>query len=127
MIHYIPHSDIDDIKTIYPEVSFDKNRVYGAYTTPYESVGIAKSLVKIDGRFCEITGIVTDITDKLLTEGLLRASLNFAGNRGAYIAKCADESIADVLTLLGFTKSGEFYEGDIPTLLQGSCCKAGEK
>lgn len=124
MILYTPHSNIDDIKLLYPKVSFCKNSIYGAYTAPAENGITAKCLIKIDGRFCEIKSIVTDNTDKLFTEGLLRASLNFAGNRGAYIARCCDTNVADVLTVLGFEKKNGFYEGDIPTLLLGNCCKA---
>ena len=33
------------------------------------------------------------------------------------------EKIKDVLILLGFEKNNGIYEGDIPTLLKGSCCK----
>lgn len=123
MILFTPHTEIDDIKNLFPKAVFNESSLYGAYTSVSESGGTVKCLIKIDGRFCEIQNIVTDYSDKLLTEGLLRAALNFAGNRGAYTAKCCDENISDVLTILGFKKSEEFYEGDIPTLLQGSCCK----
>lgn len=123
MILYTPHSNIAEIKGLFPDILFEKDKIYGAYTSISESGDAVKCLIEINGRFCEIKNIKTDLKDKLLTEGLMRASLNYAGNRGAYIAKCKDENISDVLILLGFSKSGDFYEGDIPTLLQGSCCK----
>ena len=53
----------------------------------------------------------------------MRAALNFGANRNAYMAYCSLEKINDVLTLLGFEKNNGIYEGDIPTLLKGSCCK----
>lgn len=123
MIKYEPLIEIDDIKELFPDVIFDKTCGYGAYKALDDSGNTVMALIRIDGRFCEISNIVTDYADKLLTEGLLRAALNFAGNRGAYIALCSDEKIADVLTLLGFTKKNGTYEGEIPVLLMGSCCK----
>lgn len=125
MILYTPHSDPEAIRSLFPEVVFENTSLYGAYTAEDDHGNPVKCLIKIDGRFCEILAVNTDYTDKLLTEGLIRAALHYAGNRNAYIARCGDEKISDVLLLLGFKKNGAkaAYEGEIPELLAGSCCK----
>ena len=59
-------------------------------------------------------------------EGLIRASLNFGANRGAYMGCCIAQNSIKVLELMGFEKQTDgSYSGDIPTLLGGSCgnCK----
>ncbi|MBR6315022.1 MAG: hypothetical protein IKR49_10370 [Clostridia bacterium] len=58
-----------------------------------------------------------------ITEGLFRAALNFAANRGCYIAVCSAEGTDDVRDLLGFLKQNGRWQNDIPTLLTGHCHK----
>jgi hypothetical protein len=54
-------------------------------------------------------------------EGLLRSALNYAANRGCYIA-CFSAPDADaVRALLPFEYKNECWCGDIPTLLRGAC------
>ncbi len=52
-----------------------------------------------------------------ILELLLRAALNFAANRNAYLAKTK----LDIFTDFPFEKDGDFFKGTIPELLKGSC------
>ncbi|MEG0545767.1 MAG: hypothetical protein RR552_01140 [Oscillospiraceae bacterium] len=123
MLFYKPITNLDEIKFLFNLTSTDENSVYGAYIAVEGDKQLGKCIIKIDNMNCEISNLEVEINDELLIEGLLRASLNFAGNRNAYMARCSDEKIKDILLLLGFQKKDDYYEGDIPTLLLGSCCK----
>ncbi|MEG2079955.1 MAG: hypothetical protein RRZ68_00135 [Oscillospiraceae bacterium] len=123
MLFYKPITNLDEIKSLFKLTSTDEKSVYGAYIAVEGDKQLGKCIVKIDNMNCEISNLEVEINDELLIEGLLRASLNFAGNRNAYIARCSDEKIKDILLLLGFQKKDDYYEGDIPTLLLGGCCK----
>ncbi|MEG1845763.1 MAG: hypothetical protein RR239_02570 [Oscillospiraceae bacterium] len=123
MLFYKPITNLDEIKSLFKLTSTDEKSVYGAYIAVEGDKQLGKCIVKIDNMNCEISNLEVEINDELLIEGLLRASLNFAGNRNAYMARCSDEKIKDILLLLGFQKKDDYYEGDIPTLLLGSCCK----
>ena len=59
--------------------------------------------------------------DPEIMEGLFRAALNFAANRGCYIAVCSADGTDDVRDLLGFQKRDGRWQNDIPTLLTGHC------
>ena len=124
MIFYKPISDIDKIKEIYCNCSFDDNVLYGAYIGLDEASNeVGKCLVKIDGYNCYFLQVECDFSDKLLVEGFLRSGLNYCANRNAYICHCKIDVISDVLLHLGFENINGVYSGDIPTLLKGSCCK----
>ena len=57
-------------------------------------------------------------TDKpYALELLLRAALNYAANRNAYVAKTK----LDIFVNFPFENDGEFFKGTIPELLKGSC------
>lgn len=81
---------------------------------------------EIKGNFVYINKLVFPEDKPDFCEGLLRASLNYGANRGAYMGSCRCENATGVMELMGFEKieNGE-YVGDIPTLLAGSCgdCK----
>lgn len=123
MVFYKPYTDLKEISALFSEETFAENIVYGAYVAYENELPCGKCLVRICGYRCEVHVSPTEHPDALLAEGLLRAALNFAGNRNAYIAECRDKFLRDVLLLLGFTESDGVFSGDIPTLLLGSCCK----
>lgn len=102
----------------------EPNIVYGGYIG-YESDSeeVGSCLLKVHKYNCAILRIDCDMSDKLLTEGFIRAALNFAANRNAYLAFCEIGEANDVLLSLGFENNNGVYSGDIPTLLKGSCCK----
>lgn len=65
-------------------------------------------------------------TEPVLYEGLVRAALGAAANRGAYTAEAlpgADTSGA--LSRLGFVPEGDLLVADIPDVLMCSCHREG--
>lgn len=123
MVFYKPYSDNTEIQKLFPETVLAPDAIYGAYVALEQDEPCGKCLVQIRDTACELVKLVCDGEDKLLTEGLVRAALHFAANRGAYAASCPVVGCYDdVLTMLGFTLQDGVYYGEIPTLLQGSCC-----
>lgn len=123
MIFYKPYTDKQDIYTMFPHADFSGGKTVGAYAALQDDAFLGKCLVVVDGYTCTIAELFQTGADKLVTEGLLRAALNFAANRGAYLASCEIAQISDVLKMLGFTEENGVFRGEIPELLQGSCCK----
>lgn len=123
MIFYKPITDIETLKTEFPQFDFADN-TYGAYLGFDEDENpVGKCLMSVKEYNCYIHKLDCDYLDKLLVEGFIRAALNFCANRNAYMAHCEIGAISDVLTYLGFENNNGIYSGDIPTLLKGSCCK----
>ncbi|MBQ3005083.1 MAG: hypothetical protein IJM97_06210 [Clostridia bacterium] len=73
--------------------------------------------IALDNYEVEVLSAEYDKDKPYALELLLRAALNFAANRNAYIAKTK----LDIFTDFPFEKKGDFYEGTIPELLKGSC------
>lgn len=61
--------------------------------------------------------------DFSVAEELLRSALNYAANRGLYLAVFSLANADDVRALLPFEQKDGVWCGDIPTLLAGSCGK----
>lgn len=81
---------------------------------------------EIKGNYVTVTTISFPQDKPDFCEGLLRAALNYGANRGAYMARCGCENAFKVMELMGFEESGcGFWEGDIPTLLAGTCSGCG--
>lgn len=123
MIFYKPYLDRQDIYTMFPHADLTGEKTVGAYVALEDDAILGKCLVEVTGYTCAISELVQTGADKLVTEGLVRAALNFAANRGAYLASCSIVQIADVLKMLGFSEENGVFRGEIPELLQGSCCK----
>ncbi len=125
MVFYRPITDRNAIASHFPAVVLPQEKTVGAYIAEENAKTCGKCLVTVDGYTCEISQLSVENNDVLLTEGLLRAALNFAGNRNAYVAVCRETAYCDVLRLLGFSEKENVFTGEIPTLLLGSCCKGG--
>lgn len=123
MVFYKPYSNQKEIAELFPQTDFSEDTVYGAYTALENEAVTGKCLVKIRGTACELSALEALQSDALLIEGLVRSALHFAANRGAYTAECRLEAIKDVLLLLGFREENGVFQGTIPDLLAGSCCK----
>ncbi len=123
MVFYKPYSNQKEIAELFPKADFSEDTVYGAYEALESEEATGKCLVKITGTACEVTDLEAPADAPLLIEGLLRSALHFAANRGAYTAECRLEAIKDVLLLLGFREENGVFQGTIPDLLAGSCCK----
>lgn len=124
MIYYKPITDKQELRILFPQKLINDSDLCGAYIG-FDDDGnkVGTCFINTDGYKCYLSDISCDLSDKLLVEGFVRAGLNFAANRNAYMAYCGQENISDVLLMLGFEKNGDLYGGDIPTLLKGSCCK----
>ena len=107
MIYFKPDSD-ENTTCIR---SFDGETVIGSCT------------IDVNGYECTLSELTVSLNDSLLVEGLIRSALNYAANRGAYIANCSQSEFDTVLKLLGFVINDGVYSGEIPELLKGSCCK----
>lgn len=123
MVFYRPITDRAEIARLFPRAALPTDKTVGAYVAEEQGVSCGKCLVVIDGQNCEISELSVPNADPLLTEGLVRSALHFAGNRNAYIAVCRESDCRSVLLLLGFTEKDGTFVGEIPTLLLGSCCK----
>ena len=123
MIFYKPYLDRQDIYTMFPHADLTGEKIVCAYVALEDDAILGKCLVEVTGYTCAISELVQTGADKLVTEGLVRAALNFAANRGAYLASCSLVQIADVLKMLGFSEKNGVFRGEIPELLKGSCCK----
>lgn len=96
---------------------------YIGYDMNSNSAECGFSVFRLNGYTMEIVGVYTD-GDNETVEGFIRSSLNYGANRGAYIAFYKAEKGTSVAEKLGFAKNGDgIYEGEIPELLAGSCCK----
>ena len=71
----------------------------------------------------DIVSCESQDTDPEIAEGLFRAALNYAANRGCYIAVCSAAGVDDVRDSLGFLRQDGRWQNDIPTLLTGHCHK----
>lgn len=121
MLYCKPYTDLSEIRMLFPSESLDANGIYGAYTALEGDLPLGKSLVRVEGNSCRILRVETQSFDALLCELLVRASLHFAANRGAFLARCALPAYQDTLLTLGFSERDGDFSGEIPTLLQGSC------
>ncbi len=124
MIFYKPIHTVEELNKLFNCSIDDTKCIYGGYVgVDEDNSTVGKCLFKIDGYKCYVSVVDCDYGDKLLTEGFLRAAMNFCANRNAYMCYCDIDCISDVLTHLGFENNNGIYGGDIPTLLKGSCCK----
>ena len=67
-----------------------------------------------------MTFISVESTDDIILEGLARASMNYAANRNAYIAKISKEFDAPAFRRLGF-EGEDVLSVEIPEALMSGC------
>lgn len=97
---------------------------YIGYDLSRDGAECGKCAFKLNGYTMDIVLVEVDDSDAETAEGLIRSALNYGANRLAYIAYYKTEKFVSVAELLGFQKDkNNVLCGDIPTLLQGSCCK----
>ncbi len=77
----------------------------------------------LNGYSMEIIYIFVPDGDGETYEGLIRSALNYCGNRNAYVAYYCESRAVDIAKNLGFEQKEDRLYGEIPFLLQGSCCK----
>lgn len=126
MVYYRPITNLAEIARLFPNIALPTDKTVGAYVAEENGTACGNCMVAVDGQACEISALSVPNGDSLLTEGLLRSALHFAGNRNAYTAVCRESAFRETLLLLGFTEKDGVFSGEIPTLLLGSCCKLRE-
>lgn len=120
MLKFVP---VDYKKLDHPFCEDESLYGYIGYDLSANGKECGKCAFKLKGYSMEIVWVDVYDNDSETIEGLIRSALNFGGNRNVYMAEYKAENGLDVAKLLGFELSGEVYEGDIPSLLKGSCCK----
>ena len=96
---------------------------YIGYDLSADGRKCGECVFRLNGYTMEILSVEAEGDDET-AEGLIRSALNYGANRLAYIAYYKAEKHVSVAELLGFEKDNNcVLSGDIPTLLQGSCCK----
>ena len=82
-------------------------------------LGICELL--LHNNLADITAVSLKTDDLSIGEGLLRAALNFAANRGYYMAVFSAKDAEAVQMRLPFEQKNGRLQGDIPSLLAGTC------
>lgn len=83
------------------------------------SIGTCELL--LHDNLADITAVSLQTEDLSIGEGLLRAALNFAANRGYYMAVFSAKDADGVGRRLPFEARNGRLQGDIPSLLAGTC------
>lgn len=83
-----------------------------------KEVGICS--FSIDGYTMTFETLTAENDDAIITEGLIRASMNYAANRGAYISKVKKGVAQSVFEFLGF-KGNDILSAEIPEVLTAGC------
>ena len=96
---------------------------YIGYDLSDDNRECGKCVFRLNGYSMEILYVDSYDNDPETIEGLIRSALNYGGNRNVYMADYKADKGIEVAVTLGFEDNGGVLSGDIPTLLQGSCCK----
>ncbi|HZJ78594.1 MAG TPA: hypothetical protein VFD52_07360 [Clostridia bacterium] len=102
--------ELNDINGIFGYVALDDGREVGACISKLEGYSVTVMSVSAGNS-----------KNFIVEEGLLRSALYFAANRGAYIAKINDDSIAKVAIKIGFKYKNDVLSAEIPDILLGGC------
>ena len=70
-----------------------------------------------------VKSISYDINKPYIAEGLIKSAFNYAALKNCYMGYCECENIDGFLDRLNLEKQDGIYFNDIPTILQGNCCK----
>jgi len=103
-------------------VPFTADETAGMIALDGEEKEIGRCTFLVDGYLMKFLSV--DCSDDIITEGLARASMNYAANRYAYIAEISKDISSSAFLRLGF--SGEdVLRVEIPEALMSSGCSCG--
>lgn len=125
MVTFIPSNVQDDIKEHFSEVEIN-SRLYSIKAIENGNVeGVC--LFSLDRKKASVSLEKLQVmdTEQTVEEGLIRAVLNFAANRGMYMAYVNDNSDFNnnLLRKMHFEEFNNKFSCDIPTALTGNCCR----
>lgn len=82
-----------------------------------------RCVLEIDGSKAVVDDVTFDKDKPYLVEGILKSAYNYACQKNCYMGYCKSESITLFLDRMNFIKENNVYYNDIPSILQGNCCK----
>lgn len=77
----------------------------------------------IDGSKAIIESVDCSEHKPYIIDGLIKSAFNYATIKNCYMGYCKCGNIAAFLDRMNFEKKDGVYFNDIPTILQGNCCK----
>lgn len=120
MLKFVP---VDYKELVEPYCTDSSVNGYIGYDLSDNNKKCGEAVFRLNGYSMEILFVNAIDDDPETIEGLIRSSLNYGGNRNVYMANYVATNGIDVAVTLGFENNNGVYSGDIPSLLQGSCCK----
>lgn len=105
-----------------PTINPDNNNEILFEAIENETVS-GKCTLKIVGNKAIVDYIDYDITKGYLVEGLLKSAFNYSVSKNCYMGYCKCENISHILIAMNFVEEDGVYFNDIPSILQGNCCK----
>lgn len=101
----------------------EEREKYIDFTAEENGVSCGHCILSLAEKYAVLSEVANTSDKSYAAEGLIRSALNYAAMRGYYMALVTDESVKDILHKMGFVKTDQGYECDIPTALMGQCCK----
>ena len=104
-------------------VTYSDNPSFVQFEAIENEILCGKCYLEISGVKAFITSIDYESNKPYLIEGLLKSAFNYAALKNCYMGYCKCDNITDFLDKMNFEKENGIYFNDIPTILQGNCCK----
>jgi len=70
-----------------------------------------------------VTSIEFDEDKPYIADGLIKSAFNFATTKNYYMGYCKCKNYGGFLDRMNLEVKGGVYYNDIPSILQGNCCK----
>lgn len=101
----------------------DKNSAEITFEAIENDIACGKCDMTITDGKAVVDYIAYDEDKTYLVEGLLKSAFNYAAMKNVYMGYCKCENITHLLDRMNFQKENSVYYNDIPSILQGNCCK----
>ena len=82
-----------------------------------------KCKLVINGNRADVSEIKCDNISQYIVEGLIKSAFNYACLKNCYMGYCQSDDFSFLLDRMNFIKADGVYYNDIPSILQGNCCK----
>ena len=77
----------------------------------------------IDGNKALINAVDVISDNDYIIDGLIKSAFNYACIKNCYMGYCSCSEISTFLDKMNFNRKDGLYYNDIPSVLQGNCCK----
>lgn len=124
MITFIPCDNQNDIKEYFPKVEINSLMYLIKAVENDDNKGACLFSLNTENSSVVLEKIYIKDSDITTEEGLIRSVLNFAANRGIYMAYVSYNNGFNkaLFKRMHFEESNNKLSCDIPTALTGSCC-----